>query len=99
MANELEKKVPPQSIEAEMALIGAMLIEKDAIIKALEIVREEDFYKEVHKHIFGAIRPVRIAPSGTLSHPFACFPIALKCIYSHDILTPCVGLCQCLQPS
>lgn len=55
MSKDLEKKVPPQSIDAEMALIGAMLIEKDAIIKALELVKEEDFYKEVHKQIFGAI--------------------------------------------
>lgn len=56
MLKDLEKKAPPQSIDAEMALIGAMLIEKDAIIKALELVKEEDFYKEVHKQIFGAIR-------------------------------------------
>ena len=56
MTKELDTKVPPQSIDAEMALIGAMLIEKDAIIKALEIVKEDDFYKEVHKHIFEAIR-------------------------------------------
>ncbi len=56
MPKELDTKVPPQSIDAEMALIGAMLIEKDAVIKALEIVNENDFYKEVHKHIFEAIR-------------------------------------------
>lgn len=56
MPKELDTKVPPQSIDAEMALIGAMLIEKDAVIKALEIVKEDDFYKEVHKHIFEAIR-------------------------------------------
>ncbi|MFA7074209.1 MAG: replicative DNA helicase [Endomicrobiaceae bacterium] len=55
MSKDLEKKIPPQSIDAEMALIGAMLIEKDAIIKALELIKEEDFYKEVHKQIFGAI--------------------------------------------
>ena len=57
MANGLEK-VPPQSIDAEMALIGAMLIERDAVIKALDLVKEEDFYREVHKLIFGAIREI-----------------------------------------
>ncbi|WP_413852877.1 replicative DNA helicase [Candidatus Ruminimicrobium bovinum] len=57
MANSLEK-VPPQSIDAEMALIGAMLIERDAVIKALDLVKEEDFYREVHKLIFGAIREI-----------------------------------------
>ena len=34
MAKDLDRKSPPQSIDAEMALLGAMLIEKDAIIKA-----------------------------------------------------------------
>jgi len=57
MVNGLEK-VPPQSIDAEMALIGAMLIERDAVIKALDLVKEEDFYSEVHKLIFGAIREI-----------------------------------------
>jgi replicative DNA helicase len=57
MVNSLEK-VPPQSIDAEMALIGAMLIERDAVIKALDLVKEEDFYSEVHKLIFGAIREI-----------------------------------------
>ncbi|MBQ3942791.1 MAG: replicative DNA helicase [Elusimicrobia bacterium] len=56
MPKDLERKTPPQSIDAEMALLGAMLIEKDAIIKAMELVKEEDFYKEVHKLIFGAIK-------------------------------------------
>ena len=56
MAKDLERKTPPQSIDAEMALLGAMLIEKDAILKAMELVKEDDFYKEVHKLIFGAIR-------------------------------------------
>lgn len=55
MSKDLERKAPPSSIDAEMALLGAMLIEKDAIIKAQELVREDDFYKEVHKLIFGAI--------------------------------------------
>jgi len=57
MVTSLEK-VPPQSIDAEMALIGAMLIERDAVIKALDLVKEEDFYREVHKLIFGAIREI-----------------------------------------
>lgn len=56
MPKELERKSPPQSVDAEMALLGAMMIEKDAIIKAIELVKEEDFYKEVHKIIFGAIK-------------------------------------------
>jgi replicative DNA helicase len=49
-------KVPPQSIEAESAVLGAMLIEKDAVIKVLDIVKDTDFYKEVHKQVFIAAR-------------------------------------------
>ncbi len=55
MPKDLERKAPPQSLDAEMALLGAMLIEKDAILKAQELVKEEDFYKEVHKLIFATI--------------------------------------------
>ena len=55
MPKDLERKAPPQALDAEMALLGAMLIEKEAIIKAQELVKEEDFYKEVHKLIFAAI--------------------------------------------
>ena len=55
MAKDLDRRTPPQSIDAEKALLGAMLIEKDAVLKTMELVKEEDFYKEVHKLIFGAI--------------------------------------------
>jgi replicative DNA helicase len=52
----ITEKVPPQSLDAEMAVLGAMLIEKEAISKALEIVNEEDFYKDLHKQTFNAIK-------------------------------------------
>jgi len=54
MGNE-EIKVPPQNIEAEMAVLGSMLIEEDAIPLALEIVDENCFYKDAHKKIFDNI--------------------------------------------
>jgi len=46
------QKLPPQSIEGEKCVLGAMLLEKDAIITASEMLREEDFYREDHKKIF-----------------------------------------------
>ena len=55
MANIIEK-VPPQAIDAEMAVIGAMLIEKEAITKAIDIITENDFYKEIHRQIFITVR-------------------------------------------
>lgn len=48
-------KVPPQNIDAEKAVLGSMLIEKEAIPKALDILQEDDFYKEIHRLIYRAI--------------------------------------------
>ena len=48
-------KVPPHDTEAEQAVIGSMLTDKEAIISAIEILKEEDFYREDNKTIYGAI--------------------------------------------
>ncbi|MDR3111565.1 MAG: replicative DNA helicase [Elusimicrobiota bacterium] len=50
------EKIPPQSIEVEMAVLGAMLIDKEVAFKVREIITEEkDFYKNIHKEIFSTI--------------------------------------------
>jgi len=54
--NEIISKLPPQNLEAEIALLGALMIDKDAIIKIADIVNEEDFYKESHGKIYAAMR-------------------------------------------
>ncbi|ASW44395.1 replicative DNA helicase [Clostridium isatidis] len=46
----------PQSLEAEQSVIGSMIIDKEAISKALEKLNEEDFYRDGHKVIFRAIK-------------------------------------------
>lgn len=48
----IEERVPPQNIEAEQAVLGAMLIDKEAIAKASEILTADDFYREAHRVIF-----------------------------------------------
>ena len=48
-------KVPPNDIEAEQAVIGSMLTDKEAVFSAIETLREEDFYREDNKTIFSAI--------------------------------------------
>lgn len=48
-------KLPPQNIEAEMATLGAMLINDAAIAEVMEIVNEDFFYKDEHKVIFETI--------------------------------------------
>lgn len=46
---------PPFSLEAEMAVLGSMLVERDAVVKAADLLKADDFYKETHKQIFAAI--------------------------------------------
>ena len=58
MAERAEKKqihrVPPQDIEAEMAVLGAMFLDLEAVGKTIEIIDENCFYKTAHKLIYGA---------------------------------------------
>lgn len=48
-------KIPPHDIEAEQAVIGSMLTDKDAIMSAVETLKTEDFYREDNKIIYEAI--------------------------------------------
>lgn len=48
-------KIPPNDVEAEQAVIGSMLTDRDAVISAIEILKEEDFYREDNKTIYEAI--------------------------------------------
>jgi replicative DNA helicase len=48
-------QAPPQNIEAEQALLGAILLETGAVLIALERLRPEDFYLETHRIIYGAM--------------------------------------------
>jgi replicative DNA helicase len=49
-------KVPPQNIEAEQSLLGALLIDKEAIVKVAESLSPDHFYRsEQHGRIYGAI--------------------------------------------
>jgi replicative DNA helicase len=49
------RKLPPQSIEAEEALLGAILLDNTAIDRALELVAPDDFYRESHRKIMRAM--------------------------------------------
>jgi replicative DNA helicase len=55
MANEQIDKLPPQNLEAEQSVLGSLLIDKDAIIRIADIIKPDDFYKEVHGMIFEAM--------------------------------------------
>ncbi len=48
-------KLPPQNLEAEQSVLGAILIDNNALTRALEILDPEDFYKMSHRKIFFAM--------------------------------------------
>jgi replicative DNA helicase len=48
-------RLPPQSIEAEQSVLGALLIDRDAVIEVAELLRPQDFYRNHHGTIYGAI--------------------------------------------
>ena len=55
MDEALIKRVLPHSIEAEQAVIGAMLMDKEAILTSSEIISGDDFYQSAYGVIFDAI--------------------------------------------
>ena len=48
-------KVPPHSIEAEQSVLGGLFLDKDALIKVVERVQADDFYRQDHRIIYNAI--------------------------------------------
>ncbi len=48
-------RLPPQSLEGEMSVLGGVLLENEALNKALELLRPDDFYRESHRKIFAAL--------------------------------------------
>lgn len=55
MADNNLLRVPPHSVEAEQSVLGALLLDKDAVIAVAEFLLPEDFYDERHKDIYEAI--------------------------------------------
>ena len=53
--SELITKIPPQNLEAELSILGGILLDNDAINKVLEILTVEDFYREAHRKIFNTM--------------------------------------------
>jgi replicative DNA helicase len=54
--DNLGGKLPPQAIELEEAVLGALMLEKEALNEVIDLLRPEVFYKEAHKSIYDAIR-------------------------------------------
>lgn len=47
--------IPPHDIDAEKSVLGALLIDKDAIVKVVEFLKPKHFYKDAHTLIYEAI--------------------------------------------
>jgi replicative DNA helicase len=52
---DILRRVPPQNLEAEESVLGAILLENDAINVVLEILTADDFYRDAHRRIFQAM--------------------------------------------
>jgi replicative DNA helicase len=55
MAERTEHRLPPQNLEAEMSVLGGILLENAALNRAMETLRAEDFYRDAHRRIFDAL--------------------------------------------
>ncbi len=44
--------LPPQNVEAEQAVLGTVLLQDKSLLKIIELLKPEDFYRDAHKHIF-----------------------------------------------
>ncbi|MBQ4492012.1 MAG: replicative DNA helicase [Deltaproteobacteria bacterium] len=53
--NAADNRLPPQDMEAEMSVLGGVLLENEALNKVLELLTAEDFYRESHGKIFAAM--------------------------------------------
>lgn len=52
MATNLPDKLPPQNTDAEQCLLGCLMLDKDAIVKVVDFIKAEDFYKGIHQDIY-----------------------------------------------
>jgi|AntAceMinimDraft_8_1070364.scaffolds.fasta_scaffold15310_1 replicative DNA helicase len=55
MANEKNTKLPPQDLESESSVLGALMLDKNAILKVVDILEPDDFYHPSHQKIFRVI--------------------------------------------
>jgi len=51
----LKERIPPQAVDIEMSVLGAMMLNKDAVYRTMEVLQEEHFYKTAHQRIFNAM--------------------------------------------
>ena len=87
MEETLIKRVMPNSLEAEQSVIGSMIMDQDAIVTAMEILLQEDFYHKQYGILFDAMielyssgQPVDLVEEVASS----CLPAHDKPLWSHQ---------------
>jgi replicative DNA helicase len=50
-----EQKIPPQNLAAEQSVIGSMLLDKNAVVRVIELLNPESFYRDAHRFIYESI--------------------------------------------
>lgn len=59
-ADTSQGRLPPQAVEIEMSVLGAMLLQQDVATKAIEVLEHDSFYKEAHRLIFIAMKDLYV---------------------------------------
>ena len=84
MEETLIKRVMPNSLEAEQSVIGSMIMDQDAIVTAMEILLQEDFYHKQYGILFDAM--IELYSSGQPeSNFFKNFSCALSLVSSRKV--------------
>lgn len=52
---EIKSKIPPHSTDAERSVLGALLLDRDAVISVIEFLKPEHFYEDKHRRIFEVV--------------------------------------------
>ena len=63
-------RLPPQNLDAELCVLGSVLLDNDALHEVIPLVKAEDFYRDSHQAIYRAIRDLYdLGQSGRRHHP------------------------------
>jgi replicative DNA helicase len=73
-------KVPPQANDMEEAVLGAVMLEKEAVITILDILKPESFYREAHQKIFKAISDL-----SAREHPVDLYTVTEELRSHHEL--------------
>lgn len=79
-AGEMLGVVPPQAIEIEQAVLGALMLEKSAVTNVQEFLRPEAFYKDTHRIIYEAIQDLSLA-----SEPIDLYTVANRLLQKKQL--------------